>query len=264
MEDKNENNQDYNKQENSVINADKPIEHNDLNNIVEKSSNEVIRNTFDNQKGEKNDQIKEITTRTPLNNFDTKDNQLEGNIKIEEQGVKPSETSTSSIQPLSSETIQQSSNAIDTGLSEYKESTKRDIDVSNINTTQTKVCEVKKEKSSTQLGIEGCDTPKKDEDYVLHNEHTLEVINAETTKDLKKEINNENLGTNKYFYENLMKVISTQENILNITSNSRDKLIVINGVAHEQLKNFKENYTKYGKFFKLIQTELASIADLMK
>jgi len=73
-----------------------------------------------------------------------------------------------------------------------------------------------------------------------------------------------NIINEKYFYENLMKVINMQENILNVTSNSRDKLVVINGVAHEQLKNFKESYSKYGKFFKLIHGELATISDLMK
>jgi len=66
------------------------------------------------------------------------------------------------------------------------------------------------------------------------------------------------------FYENLINAINIQENILNLTSLSKEKITTVNSIGIEQLQNFKENYTKYGKYFKLIQTELAGVADLIK
>ena len=70
--------------------------------------------------------------------------------------------------------------------------------------------------------------------------------------------------SNTKFYEKLLNMINTQENILNLTGLSKEKIMSVNIIANEQLTNFKENYTKYGKYFKLIQTELALIADNMK
>jgi hypothetical protein len=49
-----------------------------------------------------------------------------------------------------------------------------------------------------------------------------------------------------------------------MTGVSKQKLSTANDVANTQLKTVKEKFNKYGKFLKLIQTELFTISDLMK
>jgi hypothetical protein len=68
----------------------------------------------------------------------------------------------------------------------------------------------------------------------------------------------------KDFHENLKSIIKIQENILNSSLLTKEKIISANEISVEQIKNFKENSTKYGKFLKNIQTELFLIQDLLK
>jgi len=55
-----------------------------------------------------------------------------------------------------------------------------------------------------------------------------------------------------------------QENILDSTNLTKEKLISANEISAEQLKSFNENSQKYGKYLKAISTELFMIQDLMK
>lgn len=66
------------------------------------------------------------------------------------------------------------------------------------------------------------------------------------------------------FYEDLKLVIRTQENILSSTSMAKEKLKYANEISVDQLKNFKDNSNKYGKYLKLIHDELSQISDLMR
>ena len=90
-----------------------------------------------------------------------------------------------------------------------------------------------------------------------------ELINNSILKSTPNNPQNE-IKSNPKFYEKLLNMMKIQENILNLTGISKAKIINVNIIANEQLKNFRDNYTKNGKYFKLIQTELALIADNMK
>jgi hypothetical protein len=66
------------------------------------------------------------------------------------------------------------------------------------------------------------------------------------------------------FYDDLKMVIKTQENILISTLMAKEKIKYANEISLDQLKNFKDNSQKYGKYMKLIHDELNQISDLMK
>jgi hypothetical protein len=66
------------------------------------------------------------------------------------------------------------------------------------------------------------------------------------------------------FYDNLRTVIKTQENILTMTCMAKEKIKYANEISVDQLKNFKENSLKYGKYLKMIHEELQMVGDLMK
>jgi hypothetical protein len=66
------------------------------------------------------------------------------------------------------------------------------------------------------------------------------------------------------FYDDLKTVIKTQENILISTLMAKEKIKYANEISLDQLKNFKDNSQKYGKYMKLIHDELNQISDLMK
>ena len=55
-----------------------------------------------------------------------------------------------------------------------------------------------------------------------------------------------------------------QENILNSTLLTKEKIISANEISVDQLKGFQENSQKYGKYLKAISSELFMIQDLMK
>lgn len=66
------------------------------------------------------------------------------------------------------------------------------------------------------------------------------------------------------FYDNLRTVIKTQGNILTMTSMAKEKIHMANEISIDQLKNFKDNSQKYGKYLKMIHEELQLVSDLMK
>lgn len=69
---------------------------------------------------------------------------------------------------------------------------------------------------------------------------------------------------NHKYYDHLQMVIKNQEHILEKTSLAKEKLKYGNEISLDQLKIFKENSNKYGKYLKMIQGELQSVSDLLK
>lgn len=64
--------------------------------------------------------------------------------------------------------------------------------------------------------------------------------------------------------ETLDRVIKTQERVLLETNRSKEIIKCANEVGKEQLETFRKNSLKYGKYLKMIQTELFQVSDLIK
>jgi hypothetical protein len=66
------------------------------------------------------------------------------------------------------------------------------------------------------------------------------------------------------FYEHLNHIVKTQENILTMTLMAKEKIKYANQISLDQIKSFKENSFKYGKYLKLIHEELQMTSDVLK
>ncbi len=78
------------------------------------------------------------------------------------------------------------------------------------------------------------------------------------------DIKENNIESGKIFHDNLKRIKKIQENIINSTLITKEKIISANEISLDQIKGFKENSLKYGKYLKLIQSEMFMIQDLMK
>jgi hypothetical protein len=89
-------------------------------------------------------------------------------------------------------------------------------------------------------------------------------LNLEAYEPSKTIEMSENKEEKLKFYDNLRTVIKTQGNILTMTSMAKEKIHMANEISIDQLKNFKDNSQKYGKYLKMIHEELQLVSDLMK
>jgi len=89
-------------------------------------------------------------------------------------------------------------------------------------------------------------------------------LNLEAYEPSKTIEMSENKEEKLKFYDNLRTVIKTQGNILTMTSMAKEKIHMANEISIDQLKNFKDNSQKYGKYLKMIHEELQIVSDLMK
>lgn len=108
---------------------------------------------------------------------------------------------------------------------------------------------------------------------VIHEENNQEETKIEKEgknhsssqeDDLKENKDNRKEANSKKFYDHLQNVIKTQEEILSSTTTVKEKLKFTNDSSIEQLKQFKDNSMKYGKFLKMINEELHLISDLIR
>ena len=134
---------------------------------------------------------------------------------------------------------------------------------------------IENEENINKQDIQNIDEQNKDENNLNkeselefnHKIENLENINKDDTQNIDANIKNEiNLPEDLKlkFYENLKKVVKAQENILMKTFMAKEKIKYANEISLDQLKNFKENTLKYGKYLKQIHEELALVSDLMK
>jgi hypothetical protein len=96
-----------------------------------------------------------------------------------------------------------------------------------------------------------------------NNEGDSNTIVQECLNDIIDKISiNEEKKAN--FYETLIDLQKMQQNILKKTAMSKEKIKNVNEIGVSQLKEFKENSQKYGRYLKGIHTELNLITDMLK
>jgi hypothetical protein len=101
-----------------------------------------------------------------------------------------------------------------------------------------------------------------------NDKETNEIKNLDeekinTDKEIKKEIDIKE-KTKIIFHENLEKIKKIQKNVISSLQLTKEKITSANEISIDQIKEFKENSNKYGKYLKLIHGELVVVQDLMK
>lgn len=75
---------------------------------------------------------------------------------------------------------------------------------------------------------------------------------------------NEKEKEERKFYDNLINVIVTQENIIDSCKSNKESLEIFNNEITKNIMEFKLNSEKYGKYLRLIKNEFQMISDLMR
>lgn len=65
------------------------------------------------------------------------------------------------------------------------------------------------------------------------------------------------------FQSDLQSIMKMQENIIQVTQTAKENFHYSNEVCKEQLKTYKENITKYGKYLSMIKGELELISQTL-
>jgi hypothetical protein len=164
---------------------------------------------------------------------------------------------------------------------EVKDDTKH-INLNNENEAKTENItnnEVKDENKHTDLNENEDNTEsiannelKDDDKHINLNENqdnTENITNNGIRDDNEKHINiNENQDNTEnkdsQFYNNLRSVIKMQENILNMTTLTKEKIKCANEMSIDQIRSFKENEIKYARYLKMVHGELQTISELLK
>jgi hypothetical protein len=100
--------------------------------------------------------------------------------------------------------------------------------------------------------------------FKLIKEIARECLNDILNKIINIDTNQIQNNNPNQFNNFLMIIQKTQENIINMTGMAKEKIKNVNEIGINQLKEFKENSIKYGKYLKSIHSELIMISDLIK
>lgn len=65
------------------------------------------------------------------------------------------------------------------------------------------------------------------------------------------------------FQSDLQSIMKMQESIIQVTQTAKENFHYSNEVCKEQLKTYKENITKYGKYLSMIKGELELISQTL-
>jgi hypothetical protein len=99
--------------------------------------------------------------------------------------------------------------------------------------------------------------------YIISKKENLEKEQIEKDKEIDNNLHTKE-KTQIIFHENLEKIKKIQKNVISSLQLTKEKITSANEISVDQIKEFKENSTKYGKYLKLIHGELVIVQDLMK